>query len=80
MWNLKYDTNEPIYKTEKLSDIENRLVVAGGRRGWIGRLLDKQQGATIQHRELYSISCDNHDGKECLNVYVCVRVCVCVCV
>ena len=26
MWNLKYDTNEPIYKTETDSDIENRLV------------------------------------------------------
>ena len=28
MWNLKYDTNEPIYETEADSDIENRLVVA----------------------------------------------------
>ena len=27
-WNLKYGTNEPICKTERLSDIENRLVVA----------------------------------------------------
>ena len=26
MWNLKYDTNEPIYETE--TDTENRLVVA----------------------------------------------------
>ena len=39
MWNLKYTTNEHIYKTEM--DIENRLVVAGevaekGRK--IGRL------------------------------------------
>ena len=30
MWNLKYDTNEPIYKTETDTDIENRLVVAKG--------------------------------------------------
>ena len=31
MWNLKYDTNEPIYETETtLMDIENRLVVAKG--------------------------------------------------
>ena len=25
MWNLKYDTNELIYETETLTDIENRL-------------------------------------------------------
>ena len=29
MWNLN-DTNEPIYETESLMDIENRLVVAKG--------------------------------------------------
>ena len=35
MWNLKYDTNEPIYETNSLMDIENRLVVASGERvGW----------------------------------------------
>ena len=41
MWNLKYDTNEPIYKTETDSDIENRLVVAKGKgvgEGWSGSL------------------------------------------
>ena len=39
MWNLKYGTNEPIYKTEIDSDIENRLVVGRGKGvGWIGRL------------------------------------------
>ena len=32
MWNLKYGKNEPIYKTDRLTDIENRLVVAGGGR------------------------------------------------
>ena len=28
MWNLKYDTNEPIYKIERnsLIDIENKLI------------------------------------------------------
>ena len=25
--------------------------------------IDKQQGPTIQHRELYSISCNNYNGK-----------------
>ena len=41
MWNLKYDTNEPIYKTNRLTDIENRLVAAKGGgvgEGRIGRL------------------------------------------
>ena len=33
MWNLKYDTNEHIYKTNRLTDIENRLVVAKGEEG-----------------------------------------------
>ena len=34
MWNLKYGTNEPIYKTETDSkDIENRLVVAKREMG-----------------------------------------------
>ena len=34
MWNLTYDTNEPIYETETDKDTENRLVlpkVGGGR-------------------------------------------------
>ena len=30
MWNLKYDTNEPIYKTEINTSLENRLVIAKG--------------------------------------------------
>ena len=41
MWNLKYGTNEPIYETETIMDIENRLVVAKGegeREGWTGNL------------------------------------------
>ena len=32
MWNLKYDTNELIYKTD--SQTGNRLVVAKGAGGW----------------------------------------------
>ena len=35
MWKLKYGTNEPMYKTNRLTDVENRLVVAEGERvGW----------------------------------------------
>ena len=33
MWHLKYGTNEPIYRTEGLTDVENGLVVAKGE-GW----------------------------------------------
>ena len=36
MWNLKYDTNELTYETERLTDIENPVVVAKGERG-LGR-------------------------------------------
>ena len=42
MWNLKYGTNETIYKNRKrLTDIENQLDVAGGEWegvGWMGNL------------------------------------------
>ena len=33
MWNLKYDTNELIYKTETDSQTENKLIIAKGKRG-----------------------------------------------
>ena len=33
MWNLKYGTNEPTYKTEADSQIENRLWLPRGRSG-----------------------------------------------
>ena len=36
MNNLKYGTNEPIYKTERLTDMENRRMVAKGKRGESG--------------------------------------------
>ena len=36
MWNLKYGTTEPVYKTERDSDIENRLVVAKWEGGGSG--------------------------------------------
>ena len=40
MWNLKYGTSEPTYKTETDSDMENRLVIAKGEggMGWRGSL------------------------------------------
>ena len=30
MWKLEYDANELIFKTERLTDIENRFAVAKG--------------------------------------------------
>ena len=37
MWNLKNHTNEPIYKTEIVTDLENKLMVIKdeGREGRI---------------------------------------------
>ena len=37
MWNLKYDTDDPIYETETKSGTENRLVVAKGEGGGRGQ-------------------------------------------
>ena len=34
MWNLKYNTDEHIYKREIYADVENRFVVAKGDQGW----------------------------------------------
>ena len=32
MWNLKYDTNELIYETERLEEIENKFTVTKEER------------------------------------------------
>ena len=32
MWNLKFNTKDPIYKTDRLPDTKNRRVVVKGRR------------------------------------------------
>ena len=37
MWNLKKSTNELIYKTERVTDVENKLMVTGGKRGGINQ-------------------------------------------
>ena len=73
MGNLKYDTNEPILQNRnRLTDRENTLVVAKRGEGWrrdglgvsdsqmqtIMFRMDKQQSPAVQHRELYSISCN----------------------
>ena len=66
--NLKYDTNELLSEAEIDSETwKDRLMVAKGV-GWIRSLgladanhyieNGKRQGSTVQHRELYSTSCD----------------------
>ena len=41
VWNLKYGTNVSTYRTERLTETQNRLAVAKGEgegAGWIGNL------------------------------------------
>ena len=78
MWNLKYGTNEPISKTNRLTDIKIRLVVARGRgkrERWIGNLglVDanyyiwngQTTGPTVYSTGNYIQSPGiNHNGKE----------------
>ena len=72
MWNLKYDTNEPIYETETEPQAQRiDLWQLRGREWGRGRVvvwgqdtlafiyrLDKQQSPALQHREQYSILYD----------------------
>ena len=79
MWNLKYDTNELIYKTNRFTDIENKVMLTTAEKGWgwdkpgiwnyqiqttmykihkQKKKIYKQQGPTVLHRKLDSISCN----------------------
>ena len=67
-----YGTNEPVYKTNRLTDMEKRLMVAKGEGGgngmdcecWVNRckLLHLEwvnnKSPIAQHRELYPVSWD----------------------
>ena len=65
MQNLKYDTNEPIYKTETDSQTQRTDLQLPRRREGLGvwdqqmqsiiYRMDKEEGPTVQHREIYSI-------------------------
>ena len=84
MWNLKYDTNELIYETETDSQTSRKdgWLPWGKRlgKGWSWRqglvdvsfYMQDEQSPTVQHRGLYSISCDKSYGKvyekECIYV------------
>ena len=81
MWNMKYGTNEPIYKTAD-SEMQRRLVVAkegvGRERdglgvwGWqmqtITFRIDKQ-GPTVQHNLLGKTIMEKNIKKECMYVH-----------
>jgi len=77
VWNLKYGTNELVCETDSQPGCQRE--VGWGGVGWeygISRCktiiyrMDEQQGPILEHRELYSISCDKpygeEYGKECI--------------
>ena len=78
MWNLKYDTTEPIYETETDSQTENRLMVAKGEWGrerdglgvWGWQMqtitfrMEKQQGPNDSAGNCIQYPMINHNGKE----------------
>ena len=39
--------------------------------------MDKQQGPTLEHRELYSVSCDKPNGNEYEKEYICITESLC---
>ena len=77
MRNLKYNTNELIYETEtdsqkQRTDLWLPRVRGQGRDGvgvWGQQMqiviyrMDEQQGAPVEHRDLYSIFCDKPSWK-----------------
>ena len=95
MWNLKHDTNEPIYKRERFMDIENRFVVAkgegvGGGRVWeVGvsrcKLLYLEwinNKVLLYNTENYSqYPMINHNGKDYKkkNVYIYIYIYIYIC-
>ena len=79
MWNIKYDTNEHIYKTETDSHTQRTDLWLPRRREGLG-VWDQQveiiiyrmdkPGPTEQHRELYLISCDKPQWKIYEKIYI----------
>ena len=88
MQNLKRNyINEPTYKTDRLTDLENELMVAGVRIGgrdnqgvWDGHVhtaifkMDNQLGPPVQHKELCLILCGSLDGR---GVWGRMDTCIC---
>ena len=65
MWNLKYDTNKPIYKN-RITDIENRLERGGGKGGRDGDEGGRgESGVPDQQRQTGT----NRMGKQQVRLY-----------
>ena len=65
MWNLKYDTNKPIYKN-RITDIENRLERGGGKGGRDGEEGGRgESGVPDQQRQTGT----NRMGKQQVRLY-----------
>ena len=68
MWNLKYNTNEPIYDTETELWIENRLAVPEGEG--FGGVTEQKVGVSI-YKLLYTewtnkvLLCSIEDSTQC---------------
>ena len=82
MWNLKYDKNEHICETNRLTDIENRLVVVKGLVGrgeldwefgisrcieWMNKILLYSTGNYIQYPVI------NHNEKLHIHTHALAR-------
>ena len=59
MWNLKYNTNEQVYKTGTDSEIQRRdfWLPRESRIGLVEGMIGSL-GLAVTNRELYFISCD----------------------
>ena len=71
MWSPKNDANEFVYKTEidfqcrkRTWGDKDKLGVWDQQIHTITYKTDKQRGPTIQHRELYPVSCNNLQCKK----------------
>ena len=84
LYNITYMWNYKIFTVWKQTHRNGELVLPRVRvgKGWTGSLGlsdancytqdGKQQGPIVQHRGLYSIPCNNNNGKECekeLHIY-----------
>lgn len=61
MWNLKYNTNDLVYETNRLTEQTCGSLVGG--KGWEFGIeaastykMDKPQGPTVFHRDLYIVN------------------------
>ena len=69
MWDLKYDTNEPTFKTEIESDIDNRLVVSKGEGGMDFGMDWEMQTTTRKKEKIARFYCiaENHSQYPLIN-------------